>query len=141
MGELVFTRSGKKVRHLLAVAAVLATAVLSAAGCGAEVHHTSQKPNIIFVLTDDQFPGSEHEMPFLNRNVTNEGVEFTNMVSTFPLCCPGRATIQRGQYSHNTHIYGNSLPAGGWQKFKTLGEHKSTMATWQGTRQDSSAST
>ena len=88
------------------------------------------KPNIVFVLTDDQFPGSENAMPALKSNVTNEGVKFTNMTSTFPLCCPGRATIQRGQYAHNTKIYGNSLPLGGWNKFKARGEHKSTMATW-----------
>ena len=116
-------------RQLLAVAGVLATAVL-AVGCGTEVHHTFQKPNIIFVLTDDQFPGTENEMPNLKSDVTNEGVKFTNMVSTFPLCCPARATIQRGQYSHNTHIYGNSLPAGGWEKLKTRGEQRSTIATW-----------
>jgi N-acetylglucosamine-6-sulfatase len=129
MGELVFSRNGKKVSQLLAVAGILAAAVL-AAGCGTEVRHTSQKPNIIFVLTDDQFPGTENKMPFLNNNITNEGVKFTNMVSTFPLCCPARATIQRGQYPHNTQILGNALPQGGWQKFKRLGEQKSTMATW-----------
>ena len=56
----MFTRNGKKVSQLLAVAAVLAAAVL-AAGCGAEVRHSSQKPNIIFVLTDDQFPGTENK--------------------------------------------------------------------------------
>ena len=66
----------------------------------------------------------------LKSNVTNEGVKFTNTVSTFPLCCPARATIQRGQYPHNTQILGNSLPRGGWQKFKSLGEQESTIATW-----------
>lgn len=129
MGELVFSRNGKTLSQLLALAGTLAAAVL-AAGCGTEVRHTSQKPNIIFVLTDDQFPGTENKMPFLNTNITNEGVKFTNMVSTFPLCCPARATIQRGQYSHNTQILGNALPQGGWQKFKSLGEQKSTIATW-----------
>jgi N-acetylglucosamine-6-sulfatase len=88
------------------------------------------RPNIVFVLTDDQFPGSENAMPHLKGNITSKGVKFTNMTSTFPLCCPGRATIQRGQYAHNTKIYGNSLPLGGWNKFKRRGEHKSTIATW-----------
>lgn len=88
------------------------------------------QPNIVFVLTDDQFPGTENKMPALKSNVTNEGVIFTNMVSTFPLCCPGRATIQRGQYAHNTHIYGNSAPRGGWEKFQHLGLQKETIATW-----------
>jgi N-acetylglucosamine-6-sulfatase len=88
------------------------------------------KPNIVFVLTDDQFPGTENAMPALKSNVTREGVKFTNMTSTFPLCCPGRATLLRGQYAHNTKIYGNSRPAGGWEKFKARGLHRSTFATW-----------
>jgi N-acetylglucosamine-6-sulfatase len=87
-------------------------------------------PNIVFVLTDDQFPGSEEHMPKLNTEIVSKGVEFENMTSTFPLCCPGRATIQRGQYVHNTQIYGNSPPAGGWEKFKRLELHRSTVATW-----------
>jgi N-acetylglucosamine-6-sulfatase len=125
----ITTGRGKQICQLLAVAAVLAAAVL-AAGCGAEVRHTPQKPNIIFVLTDDQFPGTEDMMPGLKNDITNEGVTFSNMVSTFPLCCPARATIQRGQYSHNTKIYGNSPPAGGWVKFRDRDLHRSTMATW-----------
>jgi len=87
------------------------------------------RPNIVFVLTDDQFPGTENAMPALKNNITSKGVKFTNMTSTFPLCCPGRATIQRGQYAHNTRIYGNSLPAGGWAKFRNRGLQRSTVAT------------
>jgi N-acetylglucosamine-6-sulfatase len=88
------------------------------------------RPNIIFVLTDDQFPGTENRMPALKKDITSQGVKFTNTTSTYPLCCPGRATILRGQYAHNTHIYGNSLPLGGWEKFRNQGEQNSTMATW-----------
>jgi hypothetical protein len=29
-------------------------------------------------------------MPALKNYVTSQGVKFTNMTSTFPLCCPGR---------------------------------------------------
>ena len=72
MRESIITGRRKQVRQLLAVAAVLAAAVL-ATGCGAEVRHTPQQPNIIFVLTDDQFQGTENEMPNLKSNVTNEG--------------------------------------------------------------------
>jgi N-acetylglucosamine-6-sulfatase len=89
-----------------------------------------ERPNIIFVLTDDQFPGTENEMPALKNNITSKGIEFTNTISTFPLCCPARATILRGQYPHNTHIYGNSLPRGGWEKFHGSGLQDSTIATW-----------
>ena len=88
------------------------------------------RPNIVFVLTDDQMPGTENRMTALQRDVVREGTKFTNMTSTFPLCCPGRATLLRGQYVHNTGIYGNSPPAGGWKKFKARDLHRSTFATW-----------
>jgi N-acetylglucosamine-6-sulfatase len=92
--------------------------------------HGQTRPNIIFVLTDDQFPGTENAMPALKNNVTGEGIKFNNTTSTFPLCCPGRATILRGQYAHNTHIYTNSLPLGGWEKFRNQGFENSNIATW-----------
>jgi N-acetylglucosamine-6-sulfatase len=69
-------------------------------------------------------------MPALQGNLVSQGVEFTNMTSTFPLCCPGRATILRGQYAHNTGIYGNELPRGGYEKFRNQGFEDSTVATW-----------
>jgi N-acetylglucosamine-6-sulfatase len=90
----------------------------------------AERPNIIFVLTDDQFPGTEDAMPALRSNVTSQGVKFTDMTSTFPLCCPGRATILRGQYAHNTEIYGNEPPRGGYEKFRNQGLEDSTVATW-----------
>jgi N-acetylglucosamine-6-sulfatase len=121
-----------EMRRTILMLASVAFGVLLACGLtlvGMEAHGQA-KPNIVFVLTDDQFPGSENAMPNLKGDVTNRGVKFTNMTSTFPLCCPARATIQRGQYAHNTKIYGNSLPLGGWNKFKARGLQNSTMATW-----------
>jgi N-acetylglucosamine-6-sulfatase len=115
----------------VALAVLLASGALLMAVEARKVSAQAQpKPNIIFVLTDDQFPGSENKMPALKRNVMDQGVKFANMTSTFPLCCPARATIQRGQYAHNTHIYGNSPPAGGWEEFQARGLHRSTVATW-----------
>jgi N-acetylglucosamine-6-sulfatase len=111
---------------LLVASAVAILAVIGSVGPGA----AAPRPNIIFVLTDDQFPGTQNAMPALKGNITTKGVTFTSMTSTFPLCCPGRATIQRGQYAHNTRIYGNSRPLGGWAKFRNRGEQKSTIATW-----------
>ena len=114
------------VTAVLLASVVLVTVIDSARSMAPTV----ERPNIIFVLTDDQFPGTENLMPALKNNITNKGVEFTNMISTFPLCCPARATILRGQYAHNTHIYGNSLPLGGWEKFRDQGLQDSTIATW-----------
>ena len=108
----------------------LVTGIGSARSLSAVAEAPKEPPNIIFVLTDDQFPGTENAMPALKNNITSQGVKFTDTTSTFPLCCPGRATILRGQYAHNTHIYGNSLPLGGYEKFRDQGEQKSTIATW-----------
>lgn len=125
-------------KRFVLLSASMATAILLASGgialvlaaAAPQAAQARAKPNIVFVLTDDQFPGTENRMPSLKKNVTSKGVKFANTVSTFPLCCPGRATIQRGQYAHNTEIIGNSLPRGGWKKFRNRGLHKSTVATW-----------
>ena len=115
----------------MAMAVVLASgAALLSIEVGGVAAQATQRPNIVFVLTDDQFPGTESKMPALKHNVIDKGVKFTNMTSTFPLCCPGRATLHRGQYAHNTKIYGNSRPAGGWEKFEARGLHRSTVGKW-----------
>ncbi len=109
---------------------VLVTAFGADDGLGQAEAAAKGRPNIIFVLTDDQMPGTENRMPALQNNLVQRGLKFTNTVSTYPLCCPGRAVLQRGQYPHNTKIYGNSEPQGGWEKFQRLGLHKNTVATW-----------
>ncbi len=124
---------GSAVRLLvsLATAVLLASVVVLVTAIGSlRAGTAAERPNIIFVLTDDQFPGTEDAMPALQNNLVSQGVEFTDITSTFPLCCPARATILRGQYPHNTQIFGNSLPKGGWEKFRDLGEQRSTVATW-----------
>ena len=117
---------------ILALSSLIGLALVVSLGTDTSLGQTAQpeRPNIVFVLTDDQMPGTENEMQALQNNLIQGGVKFTNTVSTYPLCCPGRATIQRGQYPHNTKIYGNSEPQGGWEKFRRLGLHKSTIATW-----------
>jgi N-acetylglucosamine-6-sulfatase len=89
-----------------------------------------KKPNIILVLTDDVDAASMQFMPKLKSLISDQGVTFQNYFVAFSLCCPSRTTTLRGQYSHNTQIFGNSLPSGGLQKFVQLGEDKSTIATW-----------
>jgi arylsulfatase A-like enzyme len=49
---------------------------------------------------------------------------------TDALCCPSRATILRGQYSHNHNVLTNSAPRGGEERFSELGLEDSTVATW-----------
>ena len=39
---------------------------------------------------------------------------FTRAISTYPLCCPSRATYLTGQYSHNHGVIHNAGPFGGY---------------------------
>ena len=95
-----------------------------------EISVQQQRPNIVFIFTDDLDTGSVSVMPKLKSLLIEEGTTFNNAFVTDPLCCPSRATFLRGQYSHNTKIAGNSSPEGGHAKFQRLGLDRSTVATW-----------
>ena len=41
------------------------------------------------------------------QSLKAKGLTFTNAFNVYPLCCPSRAIIQRGQYAHNTQVFGN----------------------------------
>ncbi len=90
----------------------------------------ARPPNILFILTDDQDAASVEFMPALKSLIADEGASFANYFVTFALCCPSRATVLRGQYTHNTQIFGNTLPDGGFQKFRDTGAEESTAAVW-----------
>jgi arylsulfatase A-like enzyme len=74
----------------------------------------SQRPNIIFIITDQQrfdtiaalgFPFME--TPNMDRLV-NEGVTFTNCFITAASCAPARASLFTGYYPHTTGILKNA---------------------------------
>jgi N-acetylglucosamine-6-sulfatase len=88
------------------------------------------RPSIIFILTDDLDLKSISVMPKLKSLMIDRGVSFANYFVTYPLCCPSRASILRGQYPHNTQVLGNRPPLGGFQKFVETGAERSTVATW-----------
>jgi arylsulfatase A-like enzyme len=88
------------------------------------------KPNILFVITDDMRASDLQYMPKTKNLLAGGGVNFTNAFVTRSLCCPSRATIFRGQYSHNHKIWGSRPPLGGFEKFRDLGHERSTIATW-----------
>ena len=72
------------------------------------------RPNIIFILTDDQryeamgFTGRYPwlKTPHLDR-IRNEGVHFANAFTTHSLCAPSRAGFLTGMHSHNNGIITN----------------------------------
>src|SRR5918993_889669 len=92
-------------------------------------------PNVILILTDDLAVNDLNaralgHMPNLESLLIDKGTTFDNAFVTNSLCCPSRATILRGQYTHNHEILSNEPPRGGFQKFRYVGHENSTMATW-----------
>jgi arylsulfatase A-like enzyme len=88
------------------------------------------QPNIVLIMTDDEDVAIHEFMPKTKALLEDRGTTFDHFFVTYPLCCPSRASILRGQYAHNTHIVGNEPPWGGFEKFRHLGLEESTVATW-----------
>lgn len=75
--------------------------------------NTHQKPNIIFILSDDLGYGDTEpygqkiiKTPEINK-LANEGIKFTQFYAGSSVCAPFRASIITGQTTRNTHILGN----------------------------------
>src|SRR5215210_1470136 len=88
----------------------------------------SDRPNLIFVLTDDLDFASAQKMPQIRSQLIEEGASFENAFVSYPLCCPSRATILTGLYAHNHDVKGNHLPYGGFQTFRDEGHEENTIA-------------
>lgn len=94
-----------------------------------------QKPNIVFILVDDLdtgYPAGNwiDNFPRLKEIFQSQGTTFANHFVSLSLCCPSRTTMLRGQYAHNTGIFSNSLPYGGFFKVYDSGLENSTVAVW-----------
>jgi arylsulfatase A-like enzyme len=88
------------------------------------------RPNIVVILVDDMEAEPIVYMPNLQALLIEQGVSFQNFFVNVSMCCPSRASLLRGQYAHNTQIFANLPPAGGFRKFRDQGEETSTIATW-----------
>ena len=105
-------------KRLLLVFAGLGTALVSVAVVwlstngllsekqGAEAQ-TTDRPNIVFVMTDDLDERSMEQLGGIQQVMGSNGVTFENAYVSYSLCCPSRATILRGQYPHNHDILYN----------------------------------
>jgi arylsulfatase A-like enzyme len=93
------------------------------------------RPNIVFIVTDDQRSDTTNGIHGLNGadamartrlELTGSGVEFTNAFTTTPLCAPSRASMLTGQYAFRHGVRRNAAPNGGATAFNDA----STLATW-----------
>ena len=89
------------------------------------------RPNLVFILTDDQDLNldSLRYMPLTRQLIAGRGMTFDQDFVPLSLCCPSRSTILTGLYPHNHKIYRNRAPEGGFEKFAALGHEETTVAT------------
>lgn len=78
-----------------------------------------QKPNVIFILSDDQgtldlnsYGAKDLETPNLDA-LAKQGVRFTRFYAAAPVCSPSRAAILTGKVPQRAGLSGNALPGRG----------------------------
>jgi arylsulfatase A-like enzyme len=87
----------------------------------------AERPNIVFVLTDDLALNLVPYMPHVQEMQTN-GATFENYFVTDSLCCPSRSSIFTGKYPHDTGVYKNTGADGGYGAFVAHGNASQTFA-------------
>ena len=74
------------------------------------VHAAPSKPNIVWILTDDQdqmlgasFPivNGSTPMPQTKALLADKGATASQMFIHTPICCPSRSELLSGRYFHN----------------------------------------
>jgi len=91
----------------------LGAAALALGGCATPGAPPQRRPNVVFILTDDQrwdtLSSAGH--PFLKTpgfdRLAAEGARFANMFVTTSLCSPSRASLLSGLYAHTHGVLDN----------------------------------
>jgi N-acetylglucosamine-6-sulfatase len=88
------------------------------------------KPNFVYILADDMRKDDLEYMPKTRRLLGSQGRTFENAYVPLGLCCPSRASILTGMYTHNHEVWDNNNgPNGGWEGFRRQGHERDNMAT------------
>jgi arylsulfatase A-like enzyme len=101
----------------LPAALALACGLLLAVGCtprdpprvSGTVDPKSDAPNVLLFVTDDQRVDTLSVMPQTRRWFRAGGTQFKPGFVTTPLCCPSRASIMSGRFTHNHKVTNNLL--------------------------------
>ena len=130
-----------RTRWLAAV--LLAGALLIVAGCTSSPKSTSaagqpssgsaspgaaaQRPNFVFVLTDDLSWNLVSHMPHVQA-LEKSGTTMSQYYVMDSLCCPSRSAIFTGMYPHDDGVFTNAGNDGGYTAFNAHGDQGKTWA-------------
>ncbi|WP_026473609.1 sulfatase family protein [Alkaliflexus imshenetskii] len=88
------------------ILAMTGLALLTASGCKPAAEQKPQRPNILFIMTDDHsfqtlsaYDNRFIQTPYLDR-IASEGVIFSNSFVANSICAPSRAVMLTGKHSH-----------------------------------------
>jgi len=97
-------------------------ATLAVPACLSKTKKPKQKPNILFIMTDDHaahaissYGSRINTTPHIDR-IANEGVRFENCFCTNGICAPSRAVILSGKHSHINGLRDNAQTFDGTQQ-------------------------
>ena len=91
---------------------------------------SDDRPNLIVILLDDADPDLTASMPRLRSLMYEKGVSFNAHFANTPLCGPSRALILSGRYAHNTNVYYNNGPEGGYTPWLAGGYDDRNVGPW-----------
>lgn len=107
-------------------AGLLLAVAIGLAGLGQPVDTPGAGPNVVVIMTDDMRADDLQYMPHTLHLLADQGVTFRQMLSPYPLCCPARAELLSGQFSHNNGVRGNTWPRGGYYRL----DNTNTLPVW-----------
>jgi N-acetylglucosamine-6-sulfatase len=125
-----------KLRSILGLLAVssLLFAATAARPAGADA-----APNFVVIQTDDMTRSDLYTtftdpatglpiavMPNTLVQIAGQGITFNRYYVSNPLCCPSRASLLTGTYSHNNRVFTNFFPSGGYYKF----DNRNSLPAW-----------
>lgn len=85
-------------------------------GCNQNKQQAHEKPNLLFILTDEQrydtsapYGNDKIKTPNLNK-LGETGIVFRHAYVSQPVCSPARSTIMTGLYPHTNGVTTNNIP-------------------------------
>lgn len=110
-------------RTLLGSAVGLAATAVP--GLAMPAQAAARRPNVLWIITDDQMRASLRYMPRVRQRLVGQGTRFKSGYAALPMCGPARASMLSGMYAHNHGCLTNDTH----QAFVDGGHDQDTVAT------------
>jgi len=115
------------IRRVVVRVLVLGTVLLGLVPArSAQAAPPADPPSVVVIYSDDQRFDTLWAMPTVQDKLAARGITFSNAFVPNPLCCPSRASLLTGRYSHSNGVWNNVPPYGGFDAF----DDSETLATW-----------